>query len=77
MPPPDAKSRVSRGGSFGVLQERLPDMPEDRIVDLVGELNDLRLTKLTNLKTVLNNPHSTSPTILPFGRRFIAFLEAK
>lgn len=74
MQTPDPKSRIYMGGSLSVLQERLPDMPEARIVDLVGQLNDLGLTNATSLNTLMSNPHNISGAILPFGRRFTAFL---
>jgi hypothetical protein len=70
----DPKSRIYMGGSLSVLQERLPDMPEPRIVDLVDQLNDLRLTNAASLNTLMSNPHNISGAILPFGQRFLAFL---
>src|SRR4030043_1547070 len=72
---PDLNSVMS--GMFGspiqTLSERLKDMDEKRIEDLVNQLNDMRITNLTSLKTMMtwSGSQRLEHSITPYGRRFL------
>jgi len=64
------------GSPHQTLCRRVPDMPQERIADLVGQLNDMRVTNLTGLNTMMtaHGAANLSHALTPYGRRFIAFL---
>jgi hypothetical protein len=66
----------SMGSPVQTLGRRVPDMPRERIVDLVGQLNDMRVTNLTGLNTMMtaHGAANLSHALTPYGHRFIAFL---
>jgi hypothetical protein len=64
-------------GSPGqTLSRRLPDMQRDRIGDLVSQLNDLRITSLTNMNTIMHarSAEDLHHYITPYGQRFVNFI---
>jgi hypothetical protein len=78
----EALSRVPEGGSgmmgspSGTLIARLPDMPRERLDDLVNHLNDMRLTNLTSLHAMMtfHGAQDLRHAITPYGRRFLESL---
>jgi hypothetical protein len=64
------------GSQLQTLGKRLPDLPRERIQDLVGQLNSLRVTNLTSLTTMLT-AHGAADLrhgLTAYGHRFIAYL---
>lgn len=53
-------------------------MDRDRIEGLVNQLNDMRLTDLTSLKTMMTagGAQQLEHAITPLGKRFLAFVTA-
>lgn len=64
------------GSSLHVLKGRLPQMDEDRIEELVNQLNDMWVINFTSLKTVMtaSGARSLASTITPYGLRFMKFI---
>jgi hypothetical protein len=58
------------------LKNRLPDIEEDRIGDLVSQLNDMRVTNLTELKTMMtfSGSQDLRHAITNYGQRFLVYL---
>jgi hypothetical protein len=64
------------GSPLQTLCNRLPDMPRHRIQDLVAQLNDMRLTNLLSLTTMMT-AHGAADLrhgLTAYGRRFVAYL---
>lgn len=61
---------------FQTLGRRLPDMSREAITELVGQLNDMRVTNLTNLTTMItaHGAADLSHGITANGGRFLKFL---
>ena len=53
-------------------------MDENRIEDLINQLNDMRVTKLNSLKTMMtwSGAQRLEHSITPYGKRFLAFVNA-
>jgi len=64
------------GSPIQTLLERINDVDEKRIEDLINQLNDMRITNLTSLKTMMtwSGAQKLEGTITPYGRRFLAFI---
>lgn len=64
------------GSPSKTLSKRLPDILDARIEDLVGQLNDMRLTDLTRMRTTMtaHGSQNLHHTITPFGQRFLKFI---
>jgi len=64
------------GAPITTLTRRLPDMPSDRIEELLYRLNDLHLTNLTSLRTTMTGRGAADlrHSITPFGRKFVDFI---
>ena len=64
------------GAPINTLARRLPEIPSDRIADLIGTLNGLRLTNLTSLRTTMTGRGATDlgHFITSYGKRFIGFI---
>ncbi len=74
--PPGDIGNIMMGSPFDTLQHRLPGMGEPRISDLTSQLNDLRLTDLTGLHTMMtaNGAQDLRGRITTYGRRFMSYL---
>lgn len=71
-PPPIA-------GSFSqTLSPRLQDMGKNRIADLIEQLNDLRITKIDSINTMMTGSGSQDlrHTVTDYGKRFIQYINA-
>jgi len=70
----------SRGGLSGspsqTLRERIPEMDDNRINDLVQQLNDLRITNLQSLNTMMtaSGAQDLRHSVTALGKRFIKYL---
>ena len=64
------------GSPGATLQERLPDLSDDRIRLLVSELNDLHLSNLTSLNGMMtyNGAQDLRHNITSYGKSFIDFI---
>jgi hypothetical protein len=65
------------GSPMQTLRERLPDLPEAQIDELVSRLNALRVTSLTSLRTMMtaHGAASLQHNITPYGRQFLSQLD--
>jgi hypothetical protein len=74
-------SKVSgfAGSPIQTLRERLPEFPEEHIVDLTTQLNDLRVTDLRSLKTMMtaSGAQELRGVITDFGKRLLNYIEEK
>lgn len=77
---PDSNPIMSMGAGSRIqtLSERLKDMDENRIEDLINQLNDMRVTKLNSLKMMVtwSGAQRLEHFITPYGKRFLAFVNA-
>lgn len=70
----------SKPGPMGspnqTLKKRLPDISEDRIAELIGQLNDMRVTNMTSLKVMMtgHGAEDLRYSITPYGQRFLNYL---
>lgn len=73
--PPEGGSGIS-GSPSNTLSQRLPDMPRERLADLVQQLNDLRVIGLTSLNTMMtfHGAQDLRHSIQPYGKRLLAFI---
>jgi len=64
------------GSPAATLAARLPDIPRDRLAELVSQLNDMRVTSLKTLNVMMtySGSQDLSGSITAYGRRFLAFL---
>lgn len=68
------------GGMIGsqgqTLSRRIPELTSNRIEDLVTQLNDLRITKLTGMRTMMTaqGAEDLRHAVTPFGQRFVRYL---
>jgi hypothetical protein len=72
---PDANPGTM-GSPNQTLSKRIPHMNETHISELVSDLNDMRITNLSNLKVTMTG-HGAADlrhSITPYGRRFVAYL---
>jgi hypothetical protein len=75
---PDIRDGFS-GSPSATLKERLPDMDATRIADLVAQLNDMRITKLISLNTMMTfrGAQDLRNTITPYGQRLLTYILSK
>jgi len=59
--------------SFETLSRLLPDIPHQRLVDLIKHLNSMLLTELRDEDDCMG-AHRLPNTITPYGRRFMKFI---
>lgn len=73
-PPSDHEGIM--GSPLQTLHKRLPALTRDHIEQLIAELNDLRLTNLQALKTMMtaHGAQDLQHFVTPFGARLIRFL---
>ena len=64
------------GSPSQTLSERLPDMNVNRINELIQQLNDLRVTNLQSLNTMMtgSGAQDLRHSVAPLGKRFIQYL---
>lgn len=64
------------GSQGATLSRRLPDIPRDRIENLVTQMNDLRITSLTGMRTMMTarGAEDLRKAVTPFGERFVRYL---
>ena len=64
------------GSPLQTLHQRIPGSTRDNIEHLIEELNDLRLTNLQALKTMMtaHGAQDLRPSVTPFGSRFVRFV---
>ncbi len=64
------------GSPLQTLRQRLPEMDETRIEDLVSQLNDMRVTGQTSLKTMMtgSGAENLQLSITQYGQRFLKFI---
>ena len=70
-------SKLGRIGSrIQTLRQRLPNIPEVRIAELVDQLNTMRLTNLTTLKGMMSAQGAADlrNSVTSYGQRFIQYL---
>lgn len=74
----DPETNVLMGSPGQTLERRLPEMPTERIADLVSQLNDLRITNLGTLNVMMTGrgAEDLRSTITVFGKRFVDFLRS-
>lgn len=72
---PDDRDGFS-GSPSATLKERLPDMDATRIADLVAQLNDMHITRLTGLNGLMTyrGAQDLRNTITSYGRRFLKYI---
>lgn len=73
--PPDPDPGMM-GSPSQTLVRRLPDFGEERIADLVSQLNDLRITNLTSLKVMMTGrgAQELNHSITPYGNRLLRYI---
>jgi len=64
------------GSPAQTLSRRLPEIPRDRIEELVSQLNDLRITNLTTLRVTMpgRGAENLRHFITAYGQRFVKFI---
>jgi hypothetical protein len=64
------------GSPIQTLSERLPEIHKERIQDLINHLNDMRVTDLKSLHTMMtwHGAQNLQGSLTSYGRRFIRFL---
>ncbi|MBA7522048.1 hypothetical protein ES705_14160 [subsurface metagenome] len=72
---PDPNPNMT-GSPKKTLRNRLPDMPENRIEELINQLNDMRLTNLTSLKVMMKGrgAENLRHFVTPYGQRFLKYI---
>lgn len=76
MQPADQHTRMSAGSQLQVLQKRIGDMPRERISDLVGQLNDMRVLKMSGLHTMMTGTgaENTRAAVTEYGNRLVRYI---
>jgi hypothetical protein len=62
---------------MATLRRRLPDMPEERIADLVAQFNDHHVLNIGGLQTMMtaHGAEDMRHTLAPLGKRLVTFLK--
>jgi hypothetical protein len=57
------------------VDAKSPGQPYDEQIELINQLNDMSLTNLTSLKTMMtaDGAQQLEHAITPMGKRFLAF----
>ncbi len=73
--PPEGGDGIT-GSPEQTLMSRLPCMDSDRIDDLVAQLNDMRVTSLTSLKSIMTfrGSQELRGSVTDYGQRFVGYL---
>ena len=71
-----AASGSGIGSQIQTLQERLPGIGRDQILELVDQLNRMALTNMQSLMTIMtaSGARRLSHAITPYGQRFVRLL---
>lgn len=74
---PDPNTNIDMGSPLQTLEKRLK-MQRDMIVELVNDLNDMRITNMTGLKVMMtgHGAENLVHSITPLGQRLIRFIES-
>ena len=66
----------SMGSPNQTLNERLPSIEQNRIEDIVNQLNDMRVTNLTSLKVMMtgHGAQNLRHSLTPYGQRIIDYI---
>lgn len=74
--PPKPVSGIM-GSPISTLRGRLPNFSEDQIEERIQQLNDLRVTNMTSLKTMMTPQGAENLThaITAYGSRFVQYLK--
>ena len=66
----------SMGSPNQTLNERLPSINQNRIEDIVNQLNDMRVTNQTSLKVMMtgHGAQDLRHSITPYGQRIIEYI---
>ena len=64
------------GSPNQTLRQRLPELEEKRIEELITQLNDLRVTNMTSLKTMMTGRGAVDlrHSITSYGQRFMQYI---
>ncbi len=64
------------GSPIETLHRRMPELDKTHIEDLITQLNDLRVTKMTSLKTMMTGygAEDLSYSITPYGKRLLQYI---
>lgn len=75
MQEPD-KNPGSMGSPSQTLSERLPSINQNRIEEIVNQLNDMRVTNQTSLKVMMtgSGAQDLRHSITPYGKRIIEYI---
>jgi len=73
---PPSKDPGVMGSPGQTLSKRLPQMEKSHISDLVSQLNDLRITNLTSMNTMMtgHGAENLQHSFTPYGQRLLQFL---
>jgi AcrR family transcriptional regulator len=65
------------GSPIQTLRQRIPEMTEAQIEQLVNGLNDRRLTSMTSLRTMMtaHGAADLQHAVTPYGRRLLRYVE--
>lgn len=69
----------SMGSPNQTLIERLPDMNQNRIEEIINQLNDMRITNLGSLKVMMtgHGAQDLRHRITPYGLKILSFINEK
>ena len=72
---PDPNSGMM-GSPIQTLRQRLPGLEETRIEELVAQLNNLRVTNMTSLKTMMTGHGAANlqHAVTQYGQRFLQYI---
>lgn len=75
MEEPQATNAIM-GSPGQTMARRLPEIPRDRIEELVNQLNDLRITNLTSMRVTMTGrgAEDLRHSITEYGKRFVKFI---
>lgn len=76
MQPPEPSATGIGGSPASTLEKRLPGMSADRISDLAGQLDDLRVTDIGSLNVLMTAAGAADlrSRLAAFGQRFVAYV---
>jgi hypothetical protein len=65
------------GSPMQTLRKRVPDLAEERIEQLLNELNDLRLTSMGSLRTIMTAQGAADlrHAVTQYGQRFLSYIQ--
>jgi hypothetical protein len=75
LQPPDPNSNIYMRAQLGVLADRLPDIPEDRLRELTQELADLRVAAVGSAMVTGPSAVNLRSALSAYGNRFVEYLK--